>query len=87
MVTLLNEELDQSILIQENGKSISLTKREAIVKRVVTNALNADMKAIATVLNMDAEREDPNAIAFEVTEHDKENLDRLINRLTKSGEK
>lgn len=80
-VTLLNEELDQPISIQENGKTITVTKREAIIKRMVHSALNADHKAIATVLNIDANREEINPNEFVVTDIDKANFERLTQQI------
>lgn len=87
MVTILNEELDQLITITEDGKNQKVPIRVAIAKRLIHSALNGDMRSTSTLINMDADREDPNATVFEVTEHDKETLNRLLNRLTKERNK
>ena len=49
---LIEEELDQSVRLIENGKRIRLTKREVIVKKLVNDAARGEAKALATLVRM-----------------------------------
>jgi len=51
-VTLLEQELQQTITVNENGKKKKITRQQAMVKRVVTNALNGDAKAILLLIDI-----------------------------------
>ncbi len=48
--TLIKKEMESMILIQENGETKNLSKIEAIVKGLFSNALKQDPKAIRTLL-------------------------------------
>jgi len=50
IATILNNALNQMLEIQEKGKPRNITVREAILIRVVNQALKGDIKAIAFVL-------------------------------------
>lgn len=49
---LLDRELSKSIRISEGGEAISLTKRELIIKRFVTDALKGDRAAMKLMLHL-----------------------------------
>lgn len=49
---LVEEELDQTVWITENGKRIRLTKREIIVKKLVNEAAKGDAKSLATLVKL-----------------------------------
>src|SRR3954453_13407390 len=49
---LVEEELDQSVWITENGKRLRLTKREIIVKTLVNDAAKGEAKALATLVKL-----------------------------------
>ena len=51
-VTLLQQELQQTITVNENGKKKKVTRQQAMVKRVVTNALNGDARAILLLIDI-----------------------------------
>ena len=51
-VTLLQQELQQTITVNENGKKKKITRQQAMVKRVVTNALNGDARAILLLIDI-----------------------------------
>ena len=55
LVTIFNETLNEKIEIQENGKMRKISRREAIVKRVVNQAIRGDIKAMAFVLAKEPE--------------------------------
>jgi hypothetical protein len=43
---MLNVELQQSVTVTDNGKSVRITKAELIAKRLVSEAAKGNMKAI-----------------------------------------
>lgn len=45
LLTLLVQELNQPVVVNENGKKKKVARQHALVKRMVTNALNGDAKA------------------------------------------
>lgn len=51
-VTLLNQELSQSIVVNENGKKKTITRLQAMVKRIVAGALQGDQKALLTLVEI-----------------------------------
>jgi Family of unknown function (DUF5681) len=53
LITLLNEELERTVTIIENGKHKKISKREALAKQTVSRALNNDAKAVARVFAHD----------------------------------
>lgn len=50
--TLIREELETPVILQENGKQIKTTKAAAMTKRLVNKALNGDARSIQTLLRM-----------------------------------
>ena len=58
--TLLAQELDQKLEIQEGGKLVKITKQEALVKRLVNNALQGDPRATSTVVPLIIDFNDAN---------------------------
>jgi hypothetical protein len=55
LATLFDEALSQKFEIQEKGKTRIITAREAIVRRVVNEALKGNIKATAFVLAKEPE--------------------------------
>jgi uncharacterized protein DUF5681 len=56
---LMKEELDASISVQENGKTITLSKRKAWVKRVVNGAIKGNPRDEKILLMFEKPPEDP----------------------------
>lgn len=81
LVVLVNEELDGTVLIQENGRQIQLTKREALVKRIVNNALNGDAKSTQALISMDHALKEQEPEVIELTATDAEQFERLQQRI------
>jgi hypothetical protein len=50
--TELRQELSELILIKEDGKSRRLSKRRAMIKRLVQKALQGDAKSLITLLTL-----------------------------------
>lgn len=46
------KEMNQTVKILENGKKIKVTKFDAMVKRVMANALQGDVKSIGLLLKI-----------------------------------
>jgi Family of unknown function (DUF5681) len=73
--TMLMEELNEKVKIQQNGGTKSVTKRHVIVKRLVNNAVNGDWKA--TNLVLDHDREPSPDFGAKTTNEQKVNIENL----------
>jgi hypothetical protein len=51
-LTILEQELGQSIVVNENGKKKNITRMQAMVKRLVAGALQGDLKALMTLFEI-----------------------------------
>ena len=51
-VTLLEQELGQSIVVNENGKKKTVSRMQAMVKRMVSGALQGETRAILTLVEI-----------------------------------
>ena len=51
-VTILEKELGQSISVNENGKKKTVTRLQAMVKRIVAGALQGDQKSLLTLIEI-----------------------------------
>jgi hypothetical protein len=51
-VTLLEQELAQTIVVNENGRKKSVTRLQAMVKRLVAGALQGDQKSMLTLFEV-----------------------------------
>lgn len=49
---VLEKELDQSIVVSENGKKKTITRLQAMVKRLVAGALQGEQKALLTLVEV-----------------------------------
>ncbi len=50
--TLLAEALDEPVVVKEDGKRRTITKREAVIKQLVNRSAGADLAAIRMLLGM-----------------------------------
>jgi hypothetical protein len=57
--TLLNLELDQRIVIQENGKKRTITKREAMFKQLVNGAIAGNIHKTILVTKLSEQTAEP----------------------------
>ena len=51
-MTVLVQEMDQKIVVTENGKKKSMTRLKAVVKRIVAGALQGDPKTLLTLVEI-----------------------------------
>lgn len=51
-VTLLEQELGQSIVVNENGKKKTVSRMQAMVKRMVSGALQGETRAMLTLVEI-----------------------------------
>lgn len=51
-VTILEHELSQTVIVNENGKKKTITRMQAMVKRIVASALQGDLKALMTLFEI-----------------------------------
>lgn len=56
MGTLLEQELDRTIEVTQQGRTIKLTRRQVIVRRIIEKAMQGDPKAIATCLSIESSK-------------------------------
>ena len=67
--TLLEQELDRMIEVSQHGRTIKLTRRQVIVRRIIEKAMQGDPKAIATCLTIEsaksAKGKGPSTVAAE----------------------
>ena len=82
--TLIDRELDQTITLKEAGQEIRLRKREAIVKRLVNNAMKGDTRSIEYLVKYS--REHGAGDPFVVTEDDAAAFEAAVERFKTSGE-
>jgi hypothetical protein len=83
--TLLSDALDEPVIVVENGRRRTITKRGAIIKQLVNRSAQADLKATQILLGMlrDIEcRADPgSAETAGFTEADQQIIQRIQARL------
>ena len=86
--TLLYSTLNESVIVNENGKRKRITKREAILKQLVNKAASGDPKSIQMLLTEIrlAEGRQPSAEPMLLDETDREVIRQLYERLHESGE-
>jgi hypothetical protein len=51
-LTLLDQELAEKVVVHENGRKKSVTRLQAMVKRMVAGALQGDQKALLTLVEI-----------------------------------
>lgn len=49
-LTILGQELNQSIVVNENGKRKKISRMHAMVKRLVSDAMNGERKSLMTLV-------------------------------------
>lgn len=81
LVALIDEELDKSVVLKENGRTITLTKREALAKRLVNNALSGDPKSTNSLIQMSSLSSEREEDMVELSKTDQEQFDRLRQRI------
>src|ERR1700740_778913 len=52
LTTLLNEALNETVTITENGRRRKITKREAVLKQLVHNTASADPRSLKILLDL-----------------------------------
>ena len=51
-ITLLEQELNHSIVVNENGKKKTITRLQAMVKRIVATAVQGEQKSLMTLVEI-----------------------------------
>ena len=51
-LTILEQELGQTVVVNENGQKRKITRMQAMVKRIVAGALQGDLKALMTLFEI-----------------------------------
>ena len=52
LTTLLNDALNESVTITENGRRRKITKREAVIKQLVNKSASADARSLKILLDL-----------------------------------
>jgi hypothetical protein len=52
LLSLLEQELSEKVVVHENGRRKTVTRMQAIVKRMVAGALQGEPKAVLTLVNL-----------------------------------
>lgn len=52
LLTVLEQELGQSIVVNENGKKKTITRLQAMVKRMVAGALTGEQRSLLTLVEI-----------------------------------
>jgi hypothetical protein len=82
---ILNEELEQRLVIRENGKQKTITKRRASMKQLVNKAASGDHRALQILINYLQELDRRAATVEEdhsqPTEIDQEIIEGILGRL------
>ena len=78
--SLIERELDQVISVKEGGQEIKVRKREAIVKRLVANALKGDTRSIEYLVKYS--RENGAGDPFEVNAEDEAAFKTALERMS-----
>src|ERR1700751_3750785 len=87
--TLLNEALNETVIVTENGGRRKVSKRQAIVTQLVNRSATADLRAIKLLLDVVREIEGPNEPASPETSEfsapDEKVLEQLKARFSRGG--
>ena len=52
LTTLLNDALNETVTITENGRRRKITKREAVIKQLVNKSASADQRSLKILLDL-----------------------------------
>ena len=63
LATVLEKALREKVMVNENGRRRTMTKKEATIKKLVNNALSGEHRAIAQVLDLCRALEGSNGLA------------------------
>ena len=80
LIKLIEEELDAEMQVTEGSKSIRLSKREALAKSMVNNAIKGDQRALNNLLKQLPKPKDDNS-----EEHAAVPLEAILSFLLRKG--
>lgn len=87
--TLLNEVLSQSMVITENGKTVKVSKKSAIILHTVNKAVKGDMKATSLllphILNSDLKEEDQQKVMGSMSTDDETIIEMYVQKRIMEG--
>ena len=76
----LNRELDQMITVREGGKTIRMTKREAMIKRLAADAMAGKKYAVDAILAHERTRAETSGTAVNFTSDDDDIVKNFLER-------
>ena len=77
----LNRELDQMITVREGGKTIRMTKREAMIKRLAADAMAGKKYAVDAILAHERARAETSGAAANLTGDDAAIVENFLTRV------
>jgi len=77
----LNRELDQMITVREGGKTIRMTKREAMIKRLAADAMAGKKYAVDAILAHERTRAEASGTAVNFTSEDAAIVENFLARV------
>ena len=77
----LNRELDQMITVREGGKTIRMTKREAMIKRLAADAMAGKKYAVDAILAHERTRAETSGAAANLTGDDDAIIKDFVERM------
>lgn len=87
--TLLNEVLSQTMVVTENGKTVKLSKKTAIILQTVNKAVKGDMKATSVllphILNSDLKEEDQQKVMASMSTDDEAIIKMYLQKIIMEG--
>jgi hypothetical protein len=81
--TDLREELNEIISFREGDREVSISKQRALIKRLVTSAINGDTRAIASVMSLCARVFGDDGDDQQLAPEDREIIDAFTQRTAK----
>ncbi len=84
---ILKNELDQEVILKEGGKTIVLSKKQALLRHLVNKAVKGDTRAMffvfGQILAVEASEEEKAAMRLIFSEEDSDLLDIYVERKIK----
>lgn len=84
---ILKNELDQEVILKEGGKTIVLSKKQALLRHLVNKAVKGDTRAMffvfGQILAVEASEEEKAAMRLIFSEEDSDLLDMYVERKIK----
>ena len=86
---ILKNELDQEVILKEGGKTIVLSKKQALLRHLVNKAVKGDTRAMffvfGQIIAVEATEDEKTTMRLVFAEEDSKIIDRYMARKTKEN--